>query len=43
VVIEFDSYETARACYTSPEYQAAIEIRGEASTGDIVIIEGYEG
>jgi uncharacterized protein (DUF1330 family) len=43
VVIEFESYEAARACYDSPEYQAAIRIREEASTGDIVIIEGYTG
>jgi uncharacterized protein (DUF1330 family) len=43
VVIEFDSYAVAKACYNSPEYQAAIEIRREASTGDVVIIEGYEG
>ena len=42
VVIEFDSYETAKACYESPEYQAAIKIRAEASTGDLVVIEGYE-
>jgi uncharacterized protein (DUF1330 family) len=42
VVIEFDSYEMARACYNSPEYQAALKIRTEASTGDLVIIEGYE-
>jgi uncharacterized protein (DUF1330 family) len=43
VVIEFDSYETAKACYNSPEYRAAIEIRREASTGDLIVIEGYEG
>jgi uncharacterized protein (DUF1330 family) len=43
VVVEFDSYATARACYGSPEYQAALKIRAEASTGDLVIIEGYEG
>jgi uncharacterized protein (DUF1330 family) len=43
VVIEFDSYAIARACYESPEYQAACKIRDEASTADIVIIEGYEG
>ena|SRR5262245_15947209 len=43
VVIEFDNYATAKACYDSPEYQAAIKIRREASTGDLVIIEGYEG
>lgn len=43
VVIEFESYAVARACYESPEYQAAARIRDGASTGDIVIIEGYEG
>jgi uncharacterized protein (DUF1330 family) len=42
VVIEFDSYAAAKACYESPEYQAAMKIRSEASTGDLVIIEGYE-
>jgi uncharacterized protein (DUF1330 family) len=43
VVIEFDSYATAKACHDSPEYQAAARIRDEASTADFVIIEGYEG
>jgi uncharacterized protein (DUF1330 family) len=43
VVIEFDSYEAAKACYDSTEYQAAIKVRQEASIGDLVIIEGYEG
>jgi uncharacterized protein (DUF1330 family) len=42
VVIEFPSYADAKACYESPEYQAAIQIRSQASTGDLVIIEGYE-
>jgi uncharacterized protein (DUF1330 family) len=43
VVIEFDSYATAKACHDSPEYQAAAKIRDEASTSDFLIIEGYEG
>lgn len=43
VVIEFDSYDAAKACYESREYQAAMRIRAEASTADMVIIEGYEG
>jgi uncharacterized protein (DUF1330 family) len=43
VVIEFESYAAAKACYESPEYQAAGKIRDEASTADFVIIEGYEG
>jgi uncharacterized protein (DUF1330 family) len=42
VVLEFDSFETAMAFYNSPEYRAATKIRLEASTGDLVIIEGYE-
>ncbi|MFT4095785.1 MAG: DUF1330 domain-containing protein [Rhodoblastus sp.] len=43
VVLEFESYETAVACYNSPEYQAAIKLRAPVSTGDIVIVEGYAG
>ena len=43
VVIEFDSFETAKACHDSPEYQAAARIRDEASSAEIVIVEGYEG
>jgi len=43
VVIEFDSYATALACYESPEYAAAIALRKDASEGDIVVVEGYDG
>jgi uncharacterized protein (DUF1330 family) len=43
VVIEFPSYQAALDCYQSPEYQEAIRLRQAVSTGDIVIIEGYEG
>jgi uncharacterized protein (DUF1330 family) len=43
VVIEFESYDKAMACYKSPEYQAAIELRKPASKLDIVIVHGYEG
>ena len=43
VVLEFDSYETALACYNSPGYQAAKALRDPISTGDFVIIEGYDG
>ena len=44
VVVEFESYEKALACYHSPEYQSAIGFRTEngVSEGDIVIIEGYD-
>ena len=43
VVIEFPSYEAALACYRSPAYQKAIGFRRDASDGDLVIIEGYDG
>jgi uncharacterized protein (DUF1330 family) len=42
VVLEFADYDTAVACYHSPEYQAAKALRVSASTADLVIIEGYD-
>ncbi len=43
VVLEFESYEKAKACYESPEYKAAEVIRNEASDGYVVVVEGYDG
>ncbi|WP_421704757.1 DUF1330 domain-containing protein [Aliiroseovarius sp.] len=43
VVIEFPSYQAAKDCYDSPEYQAAKAFRVPVSEGDVLIIEGYEG
>jgi len=43
VVIEFPSYEAALACYRSPEYQDASRYRAPVSSGDLVIIDGYDG
>ena len=43
VVIEFADFATAKACYESPEYQANIKIRLAHSTGEILIVEGYDG
>lgn len=43
VVIEFDSYARALACYDSVGYQAARDIRDPVSTGDLVIVEGHDG
>lgn len=40
VVIEFDSYETALACYNSPEYQAAVAFRKDAARARLVVVEG---
>ena len=43
VVIEFPDYESALACYRSPEYQANIKVRLPHSLAELVIIEGYDG
>ena len=42
VVVEFDSYEQALACYNSPGYQAAAKLRQAYSDSEIVIVEGQE-
>lgn len=42
VVVEFDSYERALACYNSPEYQAAAKIRRANAEGEILIVEGAD-
>ena len=43
VVIEFPDYETALACYRSPEYQHAITLRQGHAVADIAVVEGYDG
>jgi len=43
VVLEFSDYDTALACYHSPEYQAAAVLRAKASHANLVIVEGYDG
>ncbi len=43
VVIEFESYAKALACYESPEYKAAELVRNKHSDGDVIVIEGYDG
>ena len=42
VVIEFQDYEAALACYNSPEYQANIKVRQPHSVSDFVIVEGVD-
>ncbi len=42
VIIEFDSYEQALACYNSPEYQEAVKFRKAGSKGHTIIVEGVE-
>lgn len=43
VIIEFTDYDTALACYRSPEYRKLVELRAPHSTADVIVIEGYDG
>ncbi len=42
-MIEFPDYETAIACYNSPEYQAAKVYLDQVGEIDLVICAGYAG
>jgi uncharacterized protein (DUF1330 family) len=42
-VLEFKDYDTALACYHSPEYAAAKALRDGRSDANLIIIEGYDG
>jgi uncharacterized protein (DUF1330 family) len=41
VVIEFPDAESARGWYASDAYREILPIRQEASTGSLVLVEGY--
>ncbi len=43
IVLEFKDYDTAVACYHSPEYAAAKALRDGHAVADVLIIEGYDG
>ena len=43
VVVEFPSYEAALACYRSPEYRKAIDLRAGKADFDMVAIEAVGG
>ena len=43
VVIEFPSFDAALACFHDEAYQRAKAIRDPVATGEIVVIEGYDG
>ncbi len=43
VVIEFDSYEAALACWNDPDYQAVKALRDGHCVADILVIRGYDG
>lgn len=40
VVVEYKDFDTAMACYNSPEYQAARAIRMANAEADLLIVEG---
>ncbi|MGE8407393.1 MAG: DUF1330 domain-containing protein [Pseudomonas sp.] len=42
VVIEFESYEQALACYRSAQYQEACSHRQGVARAEVIIVEGYE-
>ncbi|WDR03381.1 DUF1330 domain-containing protein [Devosia algicola] len=42
VVVEFPSFEQARAAYWSEAYQSGMQKRLAASVADFVIVEGYD-
>lgn len=42
VIVEFPSYEAAKACYHSPDYAEAMAIFNRAAESDLVIIEGVD-
>lgn len=42
VILEFESYEAAKAYFFSPEYQAAKKEREQAGIGEFVLVEGAE-
>jgi uncharacterized protein (DUF1330 family) len=40
VVVEFDSLDTAVACYQSPDYQEALAFAKKGATRNLCIVEG---
>jgi uncharacterized protein (DUF1330 family) len=42
VVLEFPTMADLKAFYHSPEYTPLIALRQRASSGDVVLVEGYE-
>lgn len=42
-IVEFKDRATALACYWSPEYQRALQLRKYAAVADIIIMDGYDG
>lgn len=43
VVVEFPSFEVAKACWESPEYRAAKAMQQGGAIIDLIITEGFDG
>lgn len=43
VVIEFEDYATALACYELEDYRRLRVLRDPVAHGDVVVVEGYDG
>ena len=43
VLAEYESMETVKAWYYSPEYSALVKLRQSASTGNLIFVEGVSG
>ena len=43
VVVEFADRAAVHRFYNSPEYQAIIGLRQGGSTGDLIVVDGYQG
>jgi uncharacterized protein (DUF1330 family) len=41
VVLQFDSFERARAWYDSQEYAGPKALRQQTSTGRVILVDGY--
>jgi uncharacterized protein (DUF1330 family) len=41
VIVEFESVEQARKFYDSPEYRAAREVRQDAASMNMLVVEGF--
>lgn len=42
VIVEFDSFEAAKAAYAAEDYQVAAELRQACAQADLIVIEGAD-